>query len=197
MLLFFVVLLNHFDKRPRRHPGVPDDDKARNDRFGGLIWWCDNKVSLSTLISTNLNPNSQNDFASHGVTLVPSALWQDDKWNEGGVRRNGEHFDQVCKTERQLGVCWKSGHGEQKPLWEGEWACSLQLHLFYLCQRRPSILKYAKRKKENWWKNECSSSLFTCQQAVNDKKTNIYEGWPGVVEVGGCFPRTQTDGQKP
>uniref|UniRef100_A0A3Q3WY66 ILEI/PANDER domain-containing protein n=1 Tax=Mola mola TaxID=94237 RepID=A0A3Q3WY66_MOLML len=25
--------------------------------------------------------------------------------------------------------------------------------------------------------------------AVNDEKTNIYEGWPEFVEVGGCFPK--------
>lgn len=30
------------------------------------------------------------------------------------------------------------------------------------------------------------------KQAVNDKNTNIYEGWPEVVEVGGCYPRTLT-----
>uniref|UniRef100_A0A3B3UF70 Si:dkeyp-67f1.2 n=1 Tax=Poecilia latipinna TaxID=48699 RepID=A0A3B3UF70_9TELE len=24
----------------------------------------------------------------------------------------------------------------------------------------------------------------------NDKETNIFDGWPGMVEVGGCFPRT-------
>ncbi|XP_056886163.1 protein FAM3C [Takifugu flavidus] len=29
--------------------------------------------------------------------------------------------------------------------------------------------------------------------AVNEKKTNAYEGWPGQVEVGGCYPRTQTN----
>lgn len=44
---------------------------------------------------------------------------------------------------------------------------------------------------------QMSSSLFTCQQAVNDEKTNIYEKWPELVEVGGCFPRTLTDGHKP
>nr|XP_046241267.1 protein FAM3D isoform X2 [Scatophagus argus] len=35
------------------------------------------------------------------------------------------------------------------------------------------------------------------KQAVNDEKTNIYEGWPNLVEVGGCFPRTPTDAHKP
>lgn len=35
-------------------------------------------------------------------------------------------------------------------------------------------------------------SLFE-KQAVNDEKTNIYEGWPGIVEVGGCFPRSPAD----
>ncbi|XP_029287785.1 protein FAM3C isoform X1 [Cottoperca gobio] len=37
-------------------------------------------------------------------------------------------------------------------------------------------------------------SLFE-KHAVNDQKTNIYEGWPDVVELSGCFPRTLTDGQ--
>lgn len=43
---------------------------------------------------------------------------------------------------------------------------------------------------------QMSSSLFTCQKAVNDKKTNPYEAWPDVVEVGGCFPKALTDGPK-
>ncbi|XP_053171504.1 protein FAM3C [Scomber japonicus] len=34
------------------------------------------------------------------------------------------------------------------------------------------------------------------KQAVNDEKTNLYEGWPMAVEVGGCFPRG-ADGPKP
>uniref|UniRef100_A0A3B4V739 FAM3 metabolism regulating signaling molecule D n=1 Tax=Seriola dumerili TaxID=41447 RepID=A0A3B4V739_SERDU len=34
-------------------------------------------------------------------------------------------------------------------------------------------------------------SLFE-KQAVNDAKTNVYEGWPDMVEVSGCFPRTET-----
>lgn len=34
------------------------------------------------------------------------------------------------------------------------------------------------------------------KQVANDEKTNAYEGWPHLVEVGGCFPRTLTDGQK-
>lgn len=43
---------------------------------------------------------------------------------------------------------------------------------------------------------DCKQNLFfslTCQRAVNDEKTNIYEGWPELVEVGGCFPRTVFD----
>ncbi|XP_041800413.1 protein FAM3C isoform X2 [Chelmon rostratus] len=32
--------------------------------------------------------------------------------------------------------------------------------------------------------------------AVNDEKTNIYEGWPDLVEIAGCFQRTQTDKDK-
>ncbi|XP_051271721.1 protein FAM3C [Dicentrarchus labrax] len=35
------------------------------------------------------------------------------------------------------------------------------------------------------------------KKAVNNKETNIYEEWPETVEVGGCFPRNQTDGNKP
>lgn len=41
-----------------------------------------------------------------------------------------------------------------------------------------------------------SSSLFTRQQAVNDAKTNAYEGWPGFVEVSGCFPKTKLTDDK-
>lgn len=41
-----------------------------------------------------------------------------------------------------------------------------------------------------------SSPLFACQYAVNDEKTNIYEGWPDLVEIAGCFQRTQTDKDK-
>ncbi|XP_042350497.1 protein FAM3C [Plectropomus leopardus] len=35
------------------------------------------------------------------------------------------------------------------------------------------------------------------KQAINDEKTNIYEEWPAMVEVAGCFPRTPTDRHKP
>ncbi|XP_023270034.1 protein FAM3C-like [Seriola lalandi dorsalis] len=35
-------------------------------------------------------------------------------------------------------------------------------------------------------------SLFE-KQAVNDAKTNVYEGWPDMVEVSGCFPRTDVE----
>ncbi|XP_037619888.1 protein FAM3C [Sebastes umbrosus] len=41
-----------------------------------------------------------------------------------------------------------------------------------------------------------NKSLFE-KQAVNDVKTNIYEGWPDMVEVGGCFPKNRTEGMKP
>ncbi|XP_031719765.1 protein FAM3C isoform X2 [Anarrhichthys ocellatus] len=37
-----------------------------------------------------------------------------------------------------------------------------------------------------------NKSLFE-KQTVNDDKTNIYEGWPEMVEMGGCIPRNQTD----
>ncbi|XP_059186295.1 protein FAM3C [Centropristis striata] len=38
-----------------------------------------------------------------------------------------------------------------------------------------------------------NKSLFE-KKTVNDNKTNIYEKWPEIVEVGGCFPKTPTDG---
>ncbi|XP_054586650.1 protein FAM3C isoform X2 [Nothobranchius furzeri] len=28
---------------------------------------------------------------------------------------------------------------------------------------------------------------------VSDEKTNVFDGWPGMVKVGGCFPRTVDD----
>ncbi|KAK9528922.1 hypothetical protein VZT92_013051 [Zoarces viviparus] len=37
-----------------------------------------------------------------------------------------------------------------------------------------------------------NKSLFE-KQTVNDDKTNIYEGWPEMVEMGGCIPKNQTD----
>ncbi|XP_072239132.1 protein FAM3C [Leuresthes tenuis] len=36
-------------------------------------------------------------------------------------------------------------------------------------------------------------SLFE-KLAVNDESTNAFEGWPEMVEVGGCFPRTLMEG---
>ena len=121
-----------------------------------------------------------------------TSLWQTDGWNEGDFCWYGKHFDQFCETQRQLGVCWKSGDKNQKPLWEGWWTRSVPFYLFYLCQNRPSILKYAKGKTA-WWKH-VFSSLLTCQHAINDESTNAFEGWPEMVEVGGCFPRTLTEG---
>ncbi|XP_055364994.1 protein FAM3C [Betta splendens] len=32
-----------------------------------------------------------------------------------------------------------------------------------------------------------NSSLFE-KRAASDEKNNIYEGWPGMVELAGCFP---------
>ncbi|XP_028303293.1 protein FAM3C-like [Gouania willdenowi] len=31
------------------------------------------------------------------------------------------------------------------------------------------------------------------KRAVNDEKTNVHDGWPEIVEVGGCFPRSTAD----
>lgn len=38
--------------------------------------------------------------------------------------------------------------------------------------------------------NQRNVFFFTCQQAVNDEKTNAFEKWPNMVEVAGCFPRS-------
>lgn len=53
-----------------------------------------------------------------------------------------------------------------------------------------SVNTFQKKKKKSKI-SDCKpmfSSLFTCQHAVNDEKTNVYEGWPVMVELGGCFP---------
>ncbi|XP_018542039.1 protein FAM3D isoform X1 [Lates calcarifer] len=57
------------------------------------------------------------------------------------------------------------------------------------------------KRKDNWVfagrAGTQNRSLFE-KQAFNDDRTNIYEGWPDMVEVSGCFPRTiRPDGQKP
>lgn len=64
-------------------------------------------------------------------------------------------------------------------------------------EKKRSVLNKVFKKTKIVDGKQMSSSLFTCQQAVNDEKTNIYEKWPELVEVGGCFPRTLTDGHKP
>lgn len=56
-------------------------------------------------------------------------------------------------------------------------------------QKIPSLIKHAAARTING-KQIFSVSPLTCQKAVNDEKTNVYEGWPELVEVGGCFPRT-------
>lgn len=57
-------------------------------------------------------------------------------------------------------------------------------------QWKPFILIYSseskKKKKKSLMENRC---LFLCQMAVNDPKTNAYDGWPEVVEINGCLPR--------
>lgn len=121
--------------------------------------------------------------------LLSFPFWQNDRRNEGGVCRNGKHFDQVFKAQRWLGVCWESRDRKQKPPREGQWACSICVwkdHLFLKC------FKNKIKKQQNW-----SSSLFTHQQAVSDDNTNIYEKWPEMVEVGGCIPRTPTEHKEP
>uniref|UniRef100_A0A4W6D818 FAM3 metabolism regulating signaling molecule D n=1 Tax=Lates calcarifer TaxID=8187 RepID=A0A4W6D818_LATCA len=49
------------------------------------------------------------------------------------------------------------------------------------------------KRKDNWVfagrAGTQNRSLFE-KQAFNDDRTNIYEGWPDMVEVSGCFPRT-------
>ncbi|XP_044204675.1 protein FAM3C [Thunnus albacares] len=60
-----------------------------------------------------------------------------------------------------------------------------------------TLIKSVKRR-DNWvfvGKAGMRNNSSFEKQAVNDEKTNIYEGWPATVEVGGCFPRG-ADGQK-
>ncbi|XP_028262508.1 protein FAM3C isoform X2 [Parambassis ranga] len=62
--------------------------------------------------------------------------------------------------------------------------------------RMGSTLIMSVKRRDNWvfagTTGTKIKSLFE-KRAINDEKTNIYEGWPEVVEVGGCFPRIQTD----
>ncbi|XP_047439158.1 protein FAM3C [Mugil cephalus] len=59
-----------------------------------------------------------------------------------------------------------------------------------------STLIQSVKRRDNWvFAGRAGTkikSLFE-QRTVNNEKTNTYEGWPGVAEVGGCFPRTVTD----
>lgn len=55
------------------------------------------------------------------------------------------------------------------------------------------------KQKDNW---VFAGGLGTKKQvyeehSANDEKTNIYEGWPNAVEVGGCFQRSLTGTEKP
>ncbi|XP_054473681.1 protein FAM3C [Anoplopoma fimbria] len=60
--------------------------------------------------------------------------------------------------------------------------------------RMGSTLIKSVKRRDNWVfvgrAGTESKSLFE-KQSVNDEKTNIYEGWPEIVEIGGCIPRTQ------
>lgn len=62
-----------------------------------------------------------------------------------------------------------------------------------------TLIKSVKRR-DNWVfagrAGTHNESLFE-KQAVSDESTNIYEGWPELAEVGGCFPRTPADEHKP
>ncbi|XP_032404760.1 protein FAM3C [Xiphophorus hellerii] len=49
------------------------------------------------------------------------------------------------------------------------------------------------KQRDNWvfaGRTGIKIKSFFEQRAENDKKTNIFDGWPEMVEVGGCFPRT-------
>uniref|UniRef100_A0A3B3WND0 ILEI/PANDER domain-containing protein n=1 Tax=Poecilia mexicana TaxID=48701 RepID=A0A3B3WND0_9TELE len=49
------------------------------------------------------------------------------------------------------------------------------------------------KRRDNWvfaGRTGIKIKSFFEQRAENDKETNIFDGWPGMVEVGGCFPRT-------
>uniref|UniRef100_A0A3B3Y895 ILEI/PANDER domain-containing protein n=1 Tax=Poecilia mexicana TaxID=48701 RepID=A0A3B3Y895_9TELE len=49
------------------------------------------------------------------------------------------------------------------------------------------------KRRDNWvfaGRTGIKIKSFFEQVTENDKETNIFDGWPGMVEVGGCFPRT-------
>ncbi|XP_037535720.1 protein FAM3C [Nematolebias whitei] len=55
-----------------------------------------------------------------------------------------------------------------------------------------SSLIHSVRHRDNWVfagrSGTSIKSLFE-KQVANDEKTNAFDGWPQMVEVGGCFPR--------
>ncbi|KAK5912573.1 hypothetical protein CesoFtcFv8_002432 [Champsocephalus esox] len=61
-----------------------------------------------------------------------------------------------------------------------------------------STLITSVKRRDNWvfagGAGRDNKSLFE-KKAVNDESTNVYEDWPDIVELSGCYPRTLTDGK--
>lgn len=63
-----------------------------------------------------------------------------------------------------------------------------------------STLIKSVKQRDSWvfaGKSGTENKTLFEKQAVNDEKTNAYEGWPEMVEMGGCIPRTPTDLKEP
>lgn len=175
------LLFNNSNKSPGRHPGVFSGDQTWNDSFGGFVRWRDAEVS----------PNLFSDGGAErvwrcSVTLLFCSLadWRM-KWGRSWL-----------EWEALWSSRWKpetAGCLLEEQGWDTK-ACMRRLvSLFLLCVRKEKAIYFEKKgEKKNMIIDgkQISSSLFTCQLAVNDEKTNIYEGWPEFVEVGGCFPKT-------
>ncbi|KAK5934074.1 hypothetical protein CgunFtcFv8_014498 [Champsocephalus gunnari] len=61
-----------------------------------------------------------------------------------------------------------------------------------------STLITSVKRRDNWvfagGAGRDNKSFFE-KKAVNDESTNVYEDWPDIVELSGCYPRTLTDGK--
>ncbi|KAM9409575.1 protein FAM3C-like [Pholidichthys leucotaenia] len=56
---------------------------------------------------------------------------------------------------------------------------------------RSTLIQYVKRRDSWVFAGRTGTKIKSLSEkiAVNDEKTSIYEGWPAMVEVGGCFPK--------
>uniref|UniRef100_A0A672IB46 ILEI/PANDER domain-containing protein n=1 Tax=Salarias fasciatus TaxID=181472 RepID=A0A672IB46_SALFA len=54
-----------------------------------------------------------------------------------------------------------------------------------------STLIRSVKQRDSWvFAGRAGTEIKSLFEKVSEPKTNIYEGWPEIVEVGGCFPRS-------